>query len=90
MPEQRGKHAALDQHREQQSLDWIQQNAPNSTPVRKREIRDDRTSQFKASITRGLVNSFIFLHPDEIGQTKSVPQERQRLQVHRVFLDETE
>jgi hypothetical protein len=32
-PGQRGKHAAVDQDRQQQIFDWIQQNAEKDTPV---------------------------------------------------------
>jgi hypothetical protein len=70
LPGQGGKHTALDQHREQQILDWIQHNAEKSTPISKKEIKDYCTSQFKASVIRGRVNSFILRHLDEIIQTK--------------------
>jgi ribosomal protein L11 methylase PrmA len=86
-PEERGKYPVLNQHREQQILDWIQQEAEKSTAVSKTEINDYCMRQFKASIIRGLVNSFILRHPGDIVQTKSVLQEQQRFQVPRVFLD---
>jgi hypothetical protein len=35
------------------------------------------------------VNSFVLHHPDRIIKTKSVPQEQQRLQVRRTFLERT-
>jgi hypothetical protein len=54
-----------------------------------KEIKDYCTSQFQASVTRGWVNSFILRHPDEIIQTKSVPQEWHLLQVSRMFLGRT-
>jgi hypothetical protein len=88
-PGQGGKHTALDQHHEQRILDWIQQNAKQSTRVNKKEIKDYWTSQFKALITRGWVNSFILRDPDKTIQAKSVPQEQQRWQVFRVFLERT-
>jgi hypothetical protein len=40
LPGERGKHPALDADREQQTLDWIQQKAEQSTPVGKTEIKD--------------------------------------------------
>jgi hypothetical protein len=40
----------------------------------------------KVPISRGLVNSFVLRHPDKTIKTKSVPQEQQRLQVPRMFL----
>jgi hypothetical protein len=75
----RVKHTALDQDREQQISDWIQQSTEQSTPVSKNEIKDDWTSQSKASLTRGWVNSFSLRHRDDIIQSKSLPQEQQRL-----------
>jgi hypothetical protein len=90
MPGERWKHTILDHHREQQILDWIQQNAEQSTPVSKTEIKDYDMGQLKVPITRGWVNSFVPCHPDKIIKTKSFPQEQQCLQVLRIFLDERE
>jgi hypothetical protein len=75
------KHTVHDEHREQQILDSSQQKAEKSTRVRKKEI--------KVPITRGWVNSFVLRHPDEIIQTKSVPQQQHRLQVTRMVIDKT-
>jgi hypothetical protein len=47
-------------------------------------------SQFKASAIRDSVNSFILRDPDGIIQTKSIPEEQQRVQVPQVFLDRIE
>jgi hypothetical protein len=88
-PGQRGKHAALDSHREQKILDWIQQNAEQDTPITKTEIMDHCTAEFKIKFTRGWVNSFVLRHSDDVIQTKSAPQEDQRLQVPRAFLERT-
>jgi hypothetical protein len=87
--EQGRKDTALDRHRERQIPDWIQQNAEKSTPVSNKKIKDYCTSQFKASITRGWVNSFILRHPDKVMQTKSVPQDQKRLQESQMFPDRT-
>jgi hypothetical protein len=93
-PRERGKHPALHADREQQIFDWIQQKAEQSTPVGKTEIRDCCTTQLKVPITRGWVNSFVrsFVRrrSDQLFKTKSVPQEQQRLQVPRMFLERTE
>jgi hypothetical protein len=40
MPGERWKHTALDHHREQQILDWNQQEVEQNTPVSKTEIKD--------------------------------------------------
>jgi hypothetical protein len=87
LPGERGKHPARDGDREQQIRDWIQQKAEQSRPVRKTEIKDYCTAQLKVSITRGWVNSFVLRHSDQIFKTKSTPQEQQRLQVPRMFLE---
>jgi hypothetical protein len=88
-PGQRGKHATLDSDREQQILDWIQQNAEQDTPVTKTEIMDHCTAEFKIRFTRGWVNSFVLRRSDDFIQTKSAPQEEQHLQPPRVFLERT-
>jgi hypothetical protein len=86
-PGQRGKPIALDEDREQQILDWIQQNAEENTPVTRGEGMCYCTSQFKIKSTRGLVNSLGLRHSDEGIQTKSGAQEKQRSQVPRAFLE---
>ena len=88
-PGERGKHNTLDADLEQQILDWIEQKAEQSTPVGKREIKDYCTTELKVPTTRGWVNSFVIRHSDRIFKTKSAPQEQQRLQVPRVFLERT-
>jgi hypothetical protein len=50
---------------------------------------DHCTAEFKIKFTRGWVNSFVLRHLDDVIQTKSAPQEEQRLQVPRVFLKRT-
>jgi hypothetical protein len=49
-PRERGKDAALDQDREQQILDWIEQNAEQDTPVTRGEIMDYCTCQFLSNL----------------------------------------
>jgi hypothetical protein len=88
-PGQRGEHAALDQDREQQILDWIRQNAEQSTSVTKTEIMDHCTAEFEIKFTRRWVNSFILRHLDDVIQRNSAPQEEQRLPVPRAFLQRT-
>jgi hypothetical protein len=88
-PEERGKRTAFDADREQQILDWIQQKADQSTPIGKAEIEYYCSTQLKVPIPRGWVNSFVLRHSDQIFKTKSTPQEQQRLQVRRMFLERT-
>jgi transposase len=86
-PGHRRKHSAIDEVHEQQIIAWIQKSAETSTPVTKTEIKDYCTREFQVAVTRGWVNSFVLRHALEIIPTKSSPQEEQRLQVPRVFLD---
>jgi hypothetical protein len=72
-PGQRGKHAAVDQSREQQILDWIRQNAEQDIPITKSEIIGHCTAEFQIKFTRGWVNSFFLRHSDDIIQTRSAP-----------------
>jgi hypothetical protein len=88
-PGERGEHHALDPDHEQQRLNWIQQKAEQSTPLGKTEIKDDCTTQLKVLIIRSWVNSFGLRHSNQIFKTKSTPQEQQRLQVPRTFLERT-
>jgi hypothetical protein len=88
-PGRRGKHNALDDDRERQILDWVRQNAEQETPVTKGEIREYCTTQFQIPIIRGCVNSFVLRHFGDVIQTRSTPQEEQRLQVPRAFLKRT-
>jgi hypothetical protein len=43
----------------------------------------------KVPIARGWVNSFVRRHSDQIFKTENTPQEQQRLQVSRLFLERT-
>jgi hypothetical protein len=86
-PGQRGKHIAIDQDRKQQILDWIQQKAEQKTRVMRGEIMNYCTSQFKIKSTRGLVNSSVLRHSDDVIQTQSRPEEERRSQILRAFLE---
>jgi hypothetical protein len=88
-PRYRGKHTALEQDRERQILDWIKQSPEGSTAVTRKEIKDRCTSQFQVPITRGWVHLLVLRDPGEIIQAESSPQEEDRLQVSRVFLERT-
>jgi hypothetical protein len=47
---QRRKHIAIDEDREEQILDWIQQNVEEDTPLTREEIRNYCTAQFKINL----------------------------------------
>jgi hypothetical protein len=76
LPGERGKHPALDADREQQILDWIQQQAEQSTAFGKTEIKDYCTPQLKVLTSRGCVNSVVLRHSDQIFKTKNTSQEQ--------------
>jgi hypothetical protein len=88
----RWEHTALEQDREQQILDWIKQNREGRTQHASYEKRTQgilqELIQFQVPITRGWINSLVLRCPDEIIQAK-FPQEEQRLQVRRMFLERT-
>jgi hypothetical protein len=70
-------------------LDWIRQSAEQDTPLTKEEIKNYCTTQFRISMTRGWLNSFVLRHSGDVVQTTSTQQEAQRSQVPRAFLERT-
>jgi hypothetical protein len=87
-PETRGRHPALDDDVERAVLLWITENAMKSSALTARDVREHIANRHQLSVTRGWVNSFIGRHSEELCRVKSVPQEAQRLEVPRCFLDE--
>jgi hypothetical protein len=86
-PPGRGRHYALETGVEQELIDWIANKAGNNTAVNKTELLHECNERFGKTITRGWVDSFIKRHPDQLFETKSIPQENPRLEVPRVFLE---
>jgi hypothetical protein len=43
-------HIAIDRESEQQILDWLEQNAEQDTPMRKRKIKDYGAIQFQIKL----------------------------------------
>jgi hypothetical protein len=70
-------------------LAWIQQNHEKSLPTTGTEIRHYCSMKFNQKMTKGCVGSFIGRHLTELMETTSPRQEEPRLQVPRIFLDET-
>lgn len=87
-PEARGRHLAVDAGIEDELLVWIEANAAKSTAVTARDVRAHIRSHYHMPVSRGWVNSFVGRHLDRLCKAKSVPQEAQRLEVPRCFLDE--
>jgi hypothetical protein len=88
-PETRGRHSALDDASEREIVDWIQKQAEKFNPVTRTDLLHYCQEKFSSPVSRGWVNSFISRHLDELSEVKSTPQENPRLEVPRVFLDET-
>jgi hypothetical protein len=88
-PQARGRHLAIDDQIERELLAWIESNAAKNTAVTGSDVRARIANHSRLSVTRGWVNSFIGRHLDRLRKVKSCPQESQRLEVPRCFLEET-
>jgi hypothetical protein len=90
----RGEQTALEQDREQQILDWIKQNAEGSMPVTRKETKDLCASQVNSISSSSSNHSRLpkFLRSSLRGRnhsSKKFPQEEQRFQLPRVFIERT-
>ena len=88
-PKQRGRHLAVDAESEADILAHIQRNYEKNMPTTRTDIRNYCSLKFNKKMTKGWVDSFIGRHLTELIETTSTPQEEPRLQVPRIFLDET-
>jgi hypothetical protein len=88
-PTSRGRHPAMHPESEAKILQWVGNNYEQSNPVTRTEILHYCERKFNVPATRGWVDSFILRHQSELIEKKILPQEEPRLQVPRVFLDET-
>jgi hypothetical protein len=59
----------------------------NNTAVIRTELLNYCIATFGTAVTREWVDSFLSCHAAELFETKSFPQENQRLEVPRVFLE---
>jgi hypothetical protein len=66
---------------------WIAKGAHNNTAITRTELLNYCIATSGTAVTRGWVDSFLFRHGAELFETKSSPQENQRLEVPRVFLE---
>jgi hypothetical protein len=85
----RGRHLALDADIEGELLLWIETNAAKSTAVTARDFHAYIGSHYNIPVSRGWVNAFVGRHLERVWKAKSLPQEVQRLEIARCFLDET-
>jgi hypothetical protein len=85
----RGRHLALSVESGANILAWITDKAEKSAAVTRTDIQNYCREICKIEVTRGWVDSFISRHSAELIERKSSPQNEPRLQVRRVFLDQT-
>jgi hypothetical protein len=88
-PEARGRHPGMVADREAEILVWIADRAARGNPTTRSEVREHVSREYEVPVTRGWVNSFICRHAEALCKVKSSPQEADRLEIPRCFLDET-
>jgi hypothetical protein len=88
-PKQRDRHPAAAPDCEADILAWIVRNSEKSTPVTRTDVLYYCAAKLSFSVTRGWVDCFTGNHLSVLTAAKSSPQEDPRLQVPRIFLDET-
>jgi hypothetical protein len=88
-PETRHRHLAMSDDSEREIVSWAQTNAAKNKAVTPRDLREHIITHDNLPTTQRWVHSFMRRHLDEFCKAKSVPQEAQRREVPRGFLDET-
>jgi hypothetical protein len=88
-PKQRGQHLAAARDREPDLLAWVTRESEKSTLATHMDIRHYCAAKLSFPVTRGALDSVIGRHLSELINVKSTPQEKPRLQVPRIFLEET-
>jgi hypothetical protein len=68
-------------------VEWIAKKAHNNIAVTRTELLNHCIATFGTAVTRGWVDSFLSRHVAERFEKKSSPQENQRVEVPRVFLE---
>jgi hypothetical protein len=81
------RHQQIVADSEQELIDWIANKTINKTLVNNPELFHKRNERFKQKIRQGWVDSFVEPHAEKLFETTSVPQENQRLEVLRAFLE---
>jgi hypothetical protein len=88
-PTSRDRHLAVDAESDANILVWIQKQAEKNAAVAPTDIKNYCREVWKFEASRGWVDSFISRHSAELTEKKSSPQEEPRLQVPRIFMEET-
>jgi hypothetical protein len=70
-------------------VDWIRKQAEKFNPVTRTDLLHYCQTKFSSAVSRRWANSIISRHLEELSEVKSTSQESPRLEVPRVFLDET-
>jgi hypothetical protein len=86
-PPGRGRYRELSPEDEHALVEWIAKNAHHNAVVTRTESLNYCIATFGTAVTRAWVDSFLFRHAAELFETKSSPQENQRLEVPRVVLE---
>jgi hypothetical protein len=88
-PKARCRYLAVDEDSEEEILEWIEIQAKKCKLVTCTDIKNYCEVKYSRSVSRWWVGSFVWRHRDDLTKTKSTFQENLRLEVSRVFLDET-
>ena len=88
-PKSRGRHLTVDAESDANILAWIKKQAEKNAAVTRTDIKNYCHEVCRLEVSRGWVDSFILRHSAELTEKKSSPQEEPRLQVPRIFLEET-
>jgi hypothetical protein len=88
-PKSRGRHFAFDDDSEEGILSWIEDRAEKSRPVTQKDILHYSEMKYSLAVTQRWVHSCVLRQRDCLSGSKTTPQERARLEVSGVFLDET-
>jgi hypothetical protein len=84
-----GQHFAVNGESETNILAWMTGKAEKNAAVTRTDMKNYCPEVCKIEVTRGWVDCFISCHSAELIEKKSPRQDEPRLQVPRLFLDQT-
>jgi hypothetical protein len=82
-----GRHAALDEERENFLIAYIHERHEQLQAVTEKELLLFAKEKFNETLTKGWVHAFLYRHRDEIHLCRSLPQEDTRLVIPREYLE---
>jgi hypothetical protein len=68
-------------------VEWVAEKAHDSTAITRTDLLHYCIATFGTAVTRGWADLFLSRHAAELFETKSSPQENQRFEVPRVFVE---